>query len=291
MTVVERNLVAGVGPLFDPSPPGIVRPAEDLAALAAEINAEYAAGVEALERGLGHFRAVGLALLKVKALLPHGEFSPWVAKNVPCNERQGQRYMRLAKADAASDLKELWRIICGHAPASDGEGGYVAEDRAGCAAAAHARPGQPEGRLDAPEGAGGPPTQSAADVDADAYRTDDDAAVPPGYWQGAGPAEPPRSRRRRVPNGEVVAPAGSGDEPVDPEPDEVGDEEEQAGEGGGRQPRPLSVGLKKGLQGLGAVCSALSSVGLYDQHRRALQAIKDDLNKALRAAGGRPSPY
>jgi hypothetical protein len=95
-----------------------VRPAADLAALAAEINAEHRAGEAAARKGMDHFRKAGAALLKAKAACQHGGWLPWLKKNCPdVAERKAQRYMALAKSDAASDLEEQWRAISGHAPA------------------------------------------------------------------------------------------------------------------------------------------------------------------------------
>jgi hypothetical protein len=58
--------------LHDPAPAALVRPATDLAALAAEINAQHKAGEDATRRGLEHFRAAGKALLRAKAACGHG---------------------------------------------------------------------------------------------------------------------------------------------------------------------------------------------------------------------------
>jgi ParB family chromosome partitioning protein len=89
-------------------------PGEELAALAAQINAEHAAGERAARRGMAHFRAAGLALLKAKAACGHGRWLPWLKANVQCSQRRAQRYMALAKCEAASDLEDQWRVISGH---------------------------------------------------------------------------------------------------------------------------------------------------------------------------------
>jgi hypothetical protein len=62
-----------------------------------------------------HFRHAGKALLKAKKQCKHGTWLKWLEKYIRCNERQGRRYMALAKSDAASDLEAQWRIIPGHA--------------------------------------------------------------------------------------------------------------------------------------------------------------------------------
>jgi hypothetical protein len=79
------------------NPVVIVRPAEDLAALAMQINREHAAGEEAARRGLEHFRKAGEALLKVKAGCGHGKWLPWLKANVPFSQQTASAYMRLAE--------------------------------------------------------------------------------------------------------------------------------------------------------------------------------------------------
>jgi hypothetical protein len=105
-------------PIF--TPPAEVRPAADLAALAAEINAEHRAGEAAARKGMDHFRKAGAALLRAKASCRHGEWLPWLAKSCPyLNERKAQRYMALAKSDVTSDLQDQWRVISGNASAGE----------------------------------------------------------------------------------------------------------------------------------------------------------------------------
>ena len=101
--------------MMDPrNPPAIVRESADLKALAAEINAAIQMGEQSAKVGAEQFRRAGLALVKAKASIPHGEWNKWLAANIKRNERQAQRWIKLAKSDAASDLKEQWSIICGH---------------------------------------------------------------------------------------------------------------------------------------------------------------------------------
>jgi hypothetical protein len=52
--------------------PAEVRPAEDMATLAAQINGEYAADEEATRKGLEHFRQAGEFLLRAKRQCGHG---------------------------------------------------------------------------------------------------------------------------------------------------------------------------------------------------------------------------
>jgi hypothetical protein len=102
-------------------PPAIVRPAEELAALAGRINREHAAGEEAALRGLEHFRKAGEALLKAKAWCGHGGWLPWLKANVVVSKTQAYRYMALAKIPVTGNLEEQWRAISGNAPAGDEE--------------------------------------------------------------------------------------------------------------------------------------------------------------------------
>src|SRR4051794_37177312 len=106
---------------FDPSdsPPAIVRPATDLAALAAEINSQHAAGEEASRKGLSHYRAAGKALLKAKAACSHGKWLTWLKQNVRFGQRQAYRYMELAKFDSESNLANEWIRISGHSPTTE----------------------------------------------------------------------------------------------------------------------------------------------------------------------------
>jgi ParB family chromosome partitioning protein len=97
--------------LFDV--PAIVREAEELAALAAEINADHDAGESAYGLGLQHFRAAGEKLLRAKSACGHGRWLPWLKEHCPkIPERTAQRYMRLAKSATVADLPEAWMDAC-----------------------------------------------------------------------------------------------------------------------------------------------------------------------------------
>jgi hypothetical protein len=99
------------------NPPAIVRPAEDLATLAAQINREHAAGEEAARRGLEHFRRAGEALLKAKEKCGHGKWLPWLKANVKVSQQTASAYMRLAegwgKLPAAGNftLRDALKVI------------------------------------------------------------------------------------------------------------------------------------------------------------------------------------
>jgi hypothetical protein len=101
------------------TPPAIVRPAEDLAVLATQINASHEAGEGATRKGLEHFRAAGEALRKAKAACGHGKWLAWLKTNVRCSQQQASRYMRLAKLPVTSNLADQWRVILGNAPDED----------------------------------------------------------------------------------------------------------------------------------------------------------------------------
>jgi hypothetical protein len=97
------------------NPPALVRRADDLAALAVEINREHAAGEESMRRGQEHYRKAGELLLRAKdaCVRQQQPWLEWLGKNCKAvGERQAQKYMRLAlnwdeissKPDFASDM-------------------------------------------------------------------------------------------------------------------------------------------------------------------------------------------
>jgi hypothetical protein len=101
--------------------PAIVRPAEDLAVLAAEINAAHEAGEDATRKGLEHFRCAGEKLIRAKEQCGHGHWLSWLEKNVKFSVRQAQRYMALAKCEPGSHLEEQWRALYGREVDEEGE--------------------------------------------------------------------------------------------------------------------------------------------------------------------------
>jgi protein gp37 len=79
-------------------PPGIVRPAEDLADLARRINAEHEAGRKAQAEAYRHYAAAGEHLLKAKEneeLL--GKWVAWLEKNIRCSLAHAYRYMEFSR--------------------------------------------------------------------------------------------------------------------------------------------------------------------------------------------------
>jgi hypothetical protein len=72
-------------------------PNADLAGLAERINAEHAAAADSLRAGLQHARRAGALLVEAKAKMAHGQWIPWLEKNVRCAPRTAQTYMRVAE--------------------------------------------------------------------------------------------------------------------------------------------------------------------------------------------------
>ena len=64
--------------------------------LAAAINAEHRAAFGAAEKALEHAAECGRHLIEAKALVPHGDWLPWLKANTEVVPRQSQKYMRLA---------------------------------------------------------------------------------------------------------------------------------------------------------------------------------------------------
>jgi hypothetical protein len=83
------------GDLF--SPPGIVRPAEDMAALFATANAEHEAGLKAERASLEHYRRAGEALARAKAAAGHGKWLKVLGARSKILHQRASEYMRLAK--------------------------------------------------------------------------------------------------------------------------------------------------------------------------------------------------
>jgi ParB family chromosome partitioning protein len=77
--------------------PAIVRPAEDLAVLAEIINAAHEATEAAMRSGLEKAKEAGDALRQAKAAVKHGQWLPWLEKNVRCSQRTAYNYMDVSK--------------------------------------------------------------------------------------------------------------------------------------------------------------------------------------------------
>jgi hypothetical protein len=97
------------------NPPGIVRPAEDLAALAAAANAAHVAGQAASRKSLEHFRAAGEALIKAKKRCGHGNWLAWLEANVEFDRRTASSYTRIATnwetVSHSEGLRDALRIL------------------------------------------------------------------------------------------------------------------------------------------------------------------------------------
>ena len=57
--------------------------------------------------GVPYYRAAGEKLLEAKAQIRHGEFTPWVQRNLKIKARQARYYMTLAAATAAQNGNAL----------------------------------------------------------------------------------------------------------------------------------------------------------------------------------------
>jgi hypothetical protein len=77
----------------------VIEPAPEirLATLAADINREHAACATALQTTLRHAIRAGELLAEAKALLPHGQWLPWLEAHFAGSERSAQAYMRVAR--------------------------------------------------------------------------------------------------------------------------------------------------------------------------------------------------
>jgi hypothetical protein len=90
---------------------------EDFAAIAEGKAAIAQSKLEQFRR----YRAAGEKLIRVKAMLDHGDWTLWLKTHFDHkSRRQARRYIRFSKTDAASDLKTeeaTWKEINGHKPA------------------------------------------------------------------------------------------------------------------------------------------------------------------------------
>jgi ParB family chromosome partitioning protein len=114
---VDRNVL---------DPPAEVRPAEDLAALAAEINAEHEAVGAAVRDAARHTHRAGEKLLEAKELCVQRQqqWYRWLKKNCPdLPVSTANFYMRRARSDIAklSDMP-LPELVKGMATDAEGEG-------------------------------------------------------------------------------------------------------------------------------------------------------------------------
>jgi hypothetical protein len=254
----------------------LVWPAEDLAALAAAINAAHQAGEEATRRGLEHYRAAGEALIRAKRQCGHGRWLGWIERHLRFGERQARRYMALAKSDVTSDLDAQWRIISGNAP--------PAEEKAD-ADAAQASGGQ-DGRwddpaeIDAPEAVQDAP--DAADTLGEPWDAHQDAPADAGPASGPeagdGPGEPPAKG--------TAQPTVLLDDWLSPEPTpERGDAWEPPPDQAAEQALHDVATAKRALAAVGVLVRTLCDMRLFERHKHALESIKADVYR--HSGGGR----
>lgn len=69
----------------------------ELLDIASEIRSEHDAAQRSASEAVAHATRAGELLLEARAVLPHGQFLPWLAANVEFGERTAQGYMKLAK--------------------------------------------------------------------------------------------------------------------------------------------------------------------------------------------------
>ena len=63
------------------------------------LEAEHALALSAAQTALRHAMQAGRLLLEVKNKLPHGEFLPWIEKNLTFSDRTARVYMQVARND------------------------------------------------------------------------------------------------------------------------------------------------------------------------------------------------
>ena len=77
------------------------RLARPLKVLVPLIKDDLAHGRDAAERaGLPYYQAAGEKMLEAKSQLKHGEFQPWIKRNLGISYRQAWQYMKLAETTA-----------------------------------------------------------------------------------------------------------------------------------------------------------------------------------------------
>jgi hypothetical protein len=100
--------------MFDPTkidtttPAAMVRPADELATLAKEVNAEHAAWIAAAKTCLEKANRIGQLLIKAKASCKHGQWTGWVKANLKFSDHQARKYMRIAR-----EWPEISKRTCG----------------------------------------------------------------------------------------------------------------------------------------------------------------------------------
>ncbi len=96
------------------NPPAIV--CEVSSERIARINSMHRANSEAMEGIVKRSPMIGQDLIAEKALLNHGEWLPWLAKNVTFSRRQAARYMKASQMGTLSHLNEAIHELTGPCP-------------------------------------------------------------------------------------------------------------------------------------------------------------------------------
>ena len=78
---------------------------KQLRELAAKIDAEHSAAHGHARQALERAAECGRRLVEAKALVPHGQWLPWLEANTSVGARQSQKYMRLAEGWAEIEAK------------------------------------------------------------------------------------------------------------------------------------------------------------------------------------------
>ncbi len=86
--------------------------ASRLTTLAVEIRTEVEAAEADFQSAVRHAIAAGEKLTEAKALVPHGQWLPWLEANFEGGERTAQNYMRLARnRNAVADLPSVREAV------------------------------------------------------------------------------------------------------------------------------------------------------------------------------------
>ncbi len=96
-------------------PDNIARPinaneGNQLAHLAAEINAAHEQARQCFHRGFEHARRAGSLLIEAKTKVPHGTWKVWLKDNFPASERSAQAYMRAAREFPKLEPEKAQRV-------------------------------------------------------------------------------------------------------------------------------------------------------------------------------------
>src|SRR6266851_2909858 len=115
-----------------PEPPGIVRPAKNLAELAVEIKTAHYACEHGMKTTIEKGGKAGELLLQAKEQAGLNNWEKWVADNLPFSLRTAQVYMKLARGAASAPPIESLKILASEGDAeTDQEGSKNDENSEG----------------------------------------------------------------------------------------------------------------------------------------------------------------